>query len=82
MWQPIPELNLNMLVAAVTQMQTTRWGAGAVKARSAAERGGGAERRGLDGAEHSATLDGGWPPNPQRMFSVLTLLELAGSRVR
>jgi len=30
--------------------------AGAVKARSAAERGGGAERRGLDGAEHSATI--------------------------
>src|SRR5262245_44701871 len=31
--------------------------AGAVKARSAAERGGGAKRRGLDGAEHSATLE-------------------------
>jgi len=30
--------------------------AGAVKARSAAERGGGAQRRGLDGAEHSATI--------------------------
>jgi len=29
---------------------------GAVKARSAAERGGEAERRGLDGAEHSATI--------------------------
>jgi len=31
--------------------------AGAVKVRSAAERGGGAKRRGLDGAEHSATLN-------------------------
>jgi hypothetical protein len=30
--------------------------AGAVKVRSAAERGGGAKRRGLDGAEHSATI--------------------------
>src|SRR5262249_28364006 len=36
-------------------LQTLR--AGAVKARSAAERGGGAQRRGLDGAEHSATLE-------------------------
>jgi len=31
--------------------------AGAVKARSAAERGGGAKRGGLDGAEHSVTLE-------------------------
>ena len=49
--------------------------AGAVKARSAAERGGGAERRGLDGAEHSATINA----DGRR---VIRQLALANNRVR
>ena len=42
--------------AAITQMPNGTLRAGAVKARSAAERGGGAQRRGLDGAEHSGMM--------------------------
>jgi hypothetical protein len=83
MCQSIRELNLDVLVAAVTQNANDALRAGAVKARSAAERGGGAEQRGLDGAEPSATLDRVMAANQCAPgFSVLTLLEQGGSRAR
>lgn len=43
-------------MAAITQLPVRALRAGVVKVRSAAERGVGAERRDLDGDEHSATI--------------------------
>lgn len=56
-YQSLGESNLSATVAVITQMQNDARCAGAVKARSAAERGGGAKRRSLDGAEHRATIE-------------------------